>query len=92
MTTSQLDQFDIFVVSESCGVDLGLSYVVTGGRGEAGTRVSVYTSAGWSQDLAPLNQGRSAHACAKYQDDNGDTVSTREKGGVKEGEIKRGAE
>ena len=51
MTTSQLDQFDIFVVSESCGVDLGLSYVVTGGKGEAGTRVSVYTSAGWSQDL-----------------------------------------
>ena len=65
--------------SESCGIDLGNSYVVTGGKAEAGRRVSVYTSSGWSQDLAPLNQGRSAHACAKFKDHQGDIVSYRER-------------
>ena len=63
--------------SESCGIALATSYVVTGGRGEAGRRASLYTSSGWSHDLGPLNQGRSAHACAKFDDESGDTGSQR---------------
>ena len=39
--------------------------IITGGR-ETMTTVSVYNEAGWQRDLAPMNQGRSSHACGSY--------------------------
>ena len=78
----------IFLVSDSvlfrssCGIDLGSTYVITGGkefgRGEEDTQATVYNSAGWSHDLPPLNEGRQQHACAKFNDENGHTVNVHQ--------------
>jgi len=39
--------------------------IITGGKGNTNL-VSVYSEAGWQRDLAPLNTGRSMHACGHY--------------------------
>ena len=65
-----------FHFSLACGIDLGDSYVVTGGLdGSTRQRVAQYSVAGDVTYLANLNTGRYAHACSQYVDDNGDTVS-----------------
>ena len=43
--------------------------IITGGWTPAGTRVadvSVYTEAGFSRSLAPLNTARDEHGCTSY--------------------------
>ena len=43
--------------------------IITGGRTTGGTRladVSVYTEAGFSRSLAPLNTARDDHGCTSY--------------------------
>ena len=55
--------------------------MVTGGHNESriypehSTRVVEYTEDGTMTYLARLNTGRWNHACSKFVNDNGDTVS-----------------
>ena len=52
--------------------------MVTGGlppQGSASSKVREYTEAGEVTYLASLKTGRSAHACSKFVNDDGDTVS-----------------
>ena len=58
----------------ACGIDLGDSYVVTGGYYSL-QRVAQYSLIGEVTDLADLQQGRHYHACTSFIDDNGVTVS-----------------
>ena len=58
----------------ACGIDLGDSYVVTGGE-KSLQRVAQYSLTGEVTYLADLQQGRHFHACTSFIDDNGITVS-----------------
>ena len=58
----------------ACGIDLGDSYVVTGGYYSEQT-VAQYTLTGEVTYLADLQQRRWGHACTSFIDDNGVTVS-----------------
>ena len=58
---------------DACGIDLGDSYVVTGGQNFQ--TVAQYTLAGEVTYLADLQQGRASHACTSFKDDNGVKVS-----------------
>ena len=70
-----LQLYNISYCSEACGIDLGDSYVVTGG-GYSLQTVAQYTLSGEVTPLADLKQGRYwGHACTSFIDDNGDTVS-----------------
>ena len=60
--------------SQACGIDLGDSYVVTGGEFSRQT-VAQYSLTGEVTYLADLQQGRYLHACTSFIDDNGVTVS-----------------
>lgn len=60
--------------SYSCGIDLGNYFVVTGGSPNLAT-VTKYSQAGFDQYLETLNIGRKKHACSKFVDDIGNTVS-----------------
>ena len=70
---------DLF--SSACGIEVGGKFVVTGGgqwlqgSSQATTRVLEYTEDGTVTYLASLNTGRYHHACSKFVNDNGDTVS-----------------
>jgi len=63
-----------------CGIDLGQSYVLTGGwmwtgsDWEATSKVSHYSTTGWTHDLDDLNIARAFHACSFYTTDSGDNV------------------
>ena len=59
-------------LSRSCGIDLGSTYVVTGGVNQR--KVSVYSPTGWTHDLPDLNRGHFQHACAKFENENGEMV------------------
>ena len=59
---------------DACGIDLGDSYVVTGG-GYSQQKAAQYSPSGEVTYLADLQQGRYSHACTSFIDDNGDTVS-----------------
>ena len=48
--------------------------MVTGGAFGASKKVAQYSVTGEVTYLAELNNGRSYHACSKYEDDNGRTV------------------
>ena len=66
---------NILVFSFSCGVDVGDQYVVIGGQAEVGLRkVGLYNDYGFVRNLPDLVLGRSRHACARFQDGNGDMV------------------
>jgi len=69
-----LQLHNISYCSYACGIDLGDSYVVTGGRYSQQT-VAQYSLAGEVTPLADLQQGRYFHACTSFIDDNGVTVS-----------------
>ena len=69
-----LQLYKIFYCSAACGIDLGDSYVVTGGY-YSKQKVARYTLAGEVTYLADLQQGRFYHACTSFIDDNGVTVS-----------------
>ena len=63
----------------SCGVDMGDLYVVIGGEntklgGGALRNVTLYNDDGFVRNLPDLVMGRFYHACAGFQDINGDMV------------------
>ena len=62
--------------SSGCGIDLGESYILTGGSlgGAAHSKVSSYSPTGWTHDLPNLKIARMKHACSFYTTDNGDNV------------------
>ena len=64
---------NILVFSLSCGVDMGDQYVVIGGGG-ASRNVTLYNDYGFVRNLPDLVLGRWNHACAGFQDINGDMV------------------
>ena len=65
---------NISYCSHACGIDLGDSYVVTGGL-DRKKKVAQYSLAREVTYLADLQQGRYDHACTSFIDDNGVTVS-----------------
>ena len=69
-----LQLYNISYCSWACGIDLGDSYVVTGGYYSL-QRVAQYSLTGEVTDLADLQQGRAAHSCTSFIDDNGVMVS-----------------
>ena len=67
---------------ESCGISVGDTFILTGGRDDPLQTVSDtfqtvvrYSLTGDLTYLAPLQRGRYAHACSKFTDDDGETVS-----------------
>ena len=66
---------DLYYCSAACGIDLGDSYVVTGGEYSL-QRVTQYSLTGEVTYLADLQQGRYLHACTSFIDDNGVMVSS----------------
>ena len=66
---------NILVFSGSCGVDMGDQYVVIGGEPQVGSRnVTLYNDYGFVRNLPDLVLGRYFHACARFQNGNGDMV------------------
>ena len=72
---------NILVFSQSCGVELGDLYVVIGGIETPNTqlkqgirKVGLYNDNGFVRNLPDLVMGRYDHACAGFQDINGDMV------------------
>ena len=59
--------------SYACAISDGDIVVITGGFRHK-TEVSVYNIDGWIKDLPHLNIGRQYHACAAYQEEDGETV------------------
>ena len=59
-----------------CGIDLGDSFIITGGDdgNRARNRVSKYSKMGFVEDLAHLMEDRALHACSHYKDDGGGQV------------------
>ena len=64
----------LYYCSDACGIDLGDSYVVTGGY-DSLQKVAQYSLAGEVTYLADLQEGRKGHACTSFIDDDGVTVS-----------------
>ena len=69
-----------FCSSDACGIDLGESYILTAGNVWTGSswvydsKVSNYSTTGWTEDLPDLNIARRYHACSFYTTDSGDNV------------------
>ena len=63
---------------QSCGVDMGDLFVVIGGwnpeKKRAMRKVTLYNDDGFVRNLPDLIMGRYDHACAGFQDINGDMV------------------
>jgi len=58
----------------ACGIDLGTSYVVTGGQ-YSRQRVTQYSLTGEVTELPDLITGRDRHACSQFVNTEGVTVS-----------------
>ena len=58
-----------------CGIDLGSAYVVTGGLYSTKRSVTQYSLTGEVTELPDLLTGRCWHACSKFVNINGITVS-----------------
>ena len=65
----------LYIYSEACLIDLGDTFVITGGGYPSGgwdsgatSTVSHYSSSGHLGDLAPLNTPRRDHGCSTYTD------------------------
>ena len=65
---------NLYYCSDACGIDLGDSYVVTGGANSL-QKVVQYSLTGEVTYLPYLQHGRWGHACTSFIDDNGVTVS-----------------
>ena len=65
----------MIVCRQACGIDLGTSYVVTGGV-YSDQRVTQYSLTGKMTRLPDLNERRFDHACSQFVDNDGVTVST----------------
>ena len=61
--------------SQACGIDLGETYVVTGGRNSPKTAAKFSLTGEVTYLPSNLRQGRFDHACTSFIDDNGVTVS-----------------
>ena len=59
----------------ACGIEVGDKFVVTGGRFSK-SKVAQYTEAGVVTIMPKLKTGRYLHACSKFVNDDGDTVSS----------------
>ena len=74
----------MFCSSDGCGIDLGGFYILSGGRigyrsdSEVISKVSNYSTTGWTEDLDDLNTARAGHACSFYTTDSGDKVGFNE--------------
>ena len=66
----------LFIPSFACLINLGDTFVITGGRlfTNPTKRVTKYNSAGHVGDLEPLLEPRRIHGCAAYTDSNGEEV------------------
>ena len=65
--------------SRACGIDLVDSYVVTGGKdGSTYQTVARYSVRGEVRYLDNLQTGRYNHACSKFDDDAGHSVSYKQ--------------
>ena len=74
---SETKYFQQIVSSQSCGIELGEFFIITGGAGSRNipiNDVSKYSRAGWVLDLTELNTARRSHACSKYRDGAGHHV------------------
>ena len=65
---------NLYYCSDACGIDLGDSYVVTGGE-FSWHKVTQYSLSGEVTYLAELKWGRYRHACTSFIDKNGVKVS-----------------
>ena len=66
---------DIIFFSQSCLIDEGVNFVLTGGwNAGAVSTVSRYNINGWVEDLDDLITGRSGHGCTQYSNTLGDRV------------------
>ena len=63
----------MWVTANSCGVDMGDLYVVIGGWDNE-KKVGLYNDGGFVRNLPDLIMKRYGHACAGFQDRNGDMV------------------
>ena len=73
MVILQSTVFIYCIYSFACLIDLGDTFVITGGHGttiEPTSTVSHYSSSGHLRDLAPLNTARYSHGCSTYTDSN----------------------
>ena len=59
--------------SAACAINLGSSVILTGGSYTL-TTVTEYNEAGWVRDLPDLLQGRYAHGCSYYDNNEGTKV------------------
>ena len=61
----------------ACGIELNGKFIVTGGYDNGGgiQTVAEFTVSGQVTYLANLQTGRYNHACSKFVDENGETVS-----------------
>ena len=66
--------FNVAYDQDGCGIDLGTSYVVTGGK-PLKQRVTQYSLTGEVTELPDLITGRQYHACSKFVNSEGVTVS-----------------
>ena len=66
--------FNIIVCRQACGIDLGTSYVVTGGS-YIWQRVTQYSQTGEMTELPSMITSRADHACSKFVNDEGVLVS-----------------
>ena len=64
--------------SLACGIEVNGKFIVTGGYDRKNT-VAEFNETGLVTYLANLQDGRHAHACSKFVDDNGDIVSFNQK-------------
>ena len=66
--------YTVFDSSHSCGLEVNQRLIVTGGYYSLRT-VAEFTLSGAVTYLPDLQEGRWAHACSKFLDSNGETVS-----------------
>ena len=61
----------------ACGIELNGKFIVTGGYDNGGgiQTVAEFTVSGQVTYLANLQTGRNMHACSKFVDNKGETVS-----------------
>ena len=66
------------VCREACGIELNGNFIVTGGEYST-IAVVLFTETGQGGLHSYLQEGRFRHACSKFVDNNGETVSFNQK-------------
>ena len=72
-----LQKSRLLISRNACGIEMDDKFVVTGGESGGGRKkkVAVFTEAGAVTYMRNLKTGRFWHACSKFVNDDGDTVS-----------------